>query len=147
MIETFEPIKFGILAGKEIGIYEQSLFENDGEIASLAIAKNISIKLNKKKIDDAFSIYNLDVVVQRLLQWREMLPRIKPFYAVKCNNDPILLKLLADLGCGFDCASRGEIDQIITNGLTNADNIIYANPCKTRKYIQHADKLGKLKRI
>nr|CAD2176011.1 unnamed protein product [Meloidogyne enterolobii] len=142
MIETFEPIKFGILAGKEIGIYEQSLIENDGEIASLAIAKNIAIKLNKKKIDDAFSIYNLDVVVQRLLQWREMLPRIKPFYAVKCNNDPILLKLLADLGCGFDCASRGEIDQIITNGLTNADNIIYANPCKTRKYIQHADKLG-----
>ncbi|CAK5022491.1 unnamed protein product [Meloidogyne enterolobii] len=100
-----------------------------------------------QKIDDAFSIYNLDVVVQRLLQWREMLPRIKPFYAVKCNNDPILLKLLADLGCGFDCASRGEIDQIITNGLTNADNIIYANPCKTRKYIQHADKLGRLKRL
>lgn len=137
-----EPIKFEILAGKEIAIFEQSLYENNGEMASLEIARNIALKLNEKDIDDAFSLYNLDVVVQRLLQWREMLPRVHPFYAVKCNNDPILLKLLADLGCGFDCASRGEIDQIITNGLANADSIIYANPCKTRKYIQHADQIG-----
>jgi ornithine decarboxylase len=54
----------------------------------------------------------------------------------------VLLRILAALGCGFDCASRGEIDQIVGNGLAPGDQVIYANPCKTRAYIQHADQMG-----
>ena len=38
--------------------------------------------------------------------WREALPSVSPFYAVKCNDDPALLKTLAALGTGFDCASK-----------------------------------------
>ena len=34
------------------------------------------------------------------------LPTVTPFYAVKCNVDPGLLKTLAVLGIGFDCASK-----------------------------------------
>ena len=37
--------------------------------------------------------------------WYDKLPRIQPFYAVKCNDDPAFLKTLAALGTGFDCAS------------------------------------------
>ena len=39
-------------------------------------------------------------------QWRASLPSVEPFYAVKCNDDPALLKTLAGLGTGFDCASK-----------------------------------------
>ena len=39
-------------------------------------------------------------------QWMSVLPSVTPFYAVKCNNDPVLLKVLAELGTGFDCASK-----------------------------------------
>ena len=50
------------------------------------------------------------VDVGRLLllheRWEESLPSVHPFYAVKCNNDPVLLQTLARLGCGFDCASK-----------------------------------------
>ena len=28
------------------------------------------------------------------------------FSAMKCNNDPIILKMLTGLGIGFDCASK-----------------------------------------
>ncbi len=38
--------------------------------------------------------------------WKIVLPNVQPFYAVKCNNDPVLLKILASLGTGFDCASK-----------------------------------------
>lgn len=34
------------------------------------------------------------------------LPRITPFYAVKCNDSLSVLKTLASLGTGFDCASK-----------------------------------------
>ena len=34
------------------------------------------------------------------------MPSVAPFYAVKVNPDPLLLKTLIALGCGFDCASK-----------------------------------------
>ena len=45
-------------------------------------------------------------------QWTRLCPEISPFYAVKCNNDPVLLRALSCLGTGFDCASRAEIEQV-----------------------------------
>ena len=41
--------------------------------------------------------------------WESSLPKVQPFYAVKCNNDVILLKTLVALGTGFDCASEVRI--------------------------------------
>ncbi len=38
--------------------------------------------------------------------WKIVLPNVQPFYAVKCNQDPVLLKILASLGTGFDCAGK-----------------------------------------
>ena len=42
-------------------------------------------------------------------KWEEALPKICPFYAVKCNEDKLLLKTLAALGTGFDCASKVSV--------------------------------------
>ncbi|VDN53751.1 unnamed protein product [Dracunculus medinensis] len=66
--------------------------------------------------------------------WNKYLPRIKPFYAVKCNNDAVMMKILASLGCGFDVASKAEIDEV----LTTPDLLIYANPCKPQSFITYA---------
>lgn len=57
--------------------------------------------------------------------------------AVKCNPDPAVLRLLAAMGTGFDCASKAEIDQVLNLGV-EPSRIIYAQPCKTRSYIRHA---------
>jgi diaminopimelate decarboxylase len=37
---------------------------------------------------------------------------LQPFYAMKCNNDLMLLKTLGELGAGFDCASKREISVV-----------------------------------
>lgn len=49
---------------------------------------------------------NLDRIVKRHVRWLTNLPRVKPFYAVKCNNTPAVLKMLSALDTGFDCASK-----------------------------------------
>ena len=54
----------------------------------------------------------LGAVVRQHEQWTRLCPEISPFYAVKCNNDPVLLRALCCLGTGFDCASRAEIEQV-----------------------------------
>ncbi|CAG05961.1 unnamed protein product, partial [Tetraodon nigroviridis] len=53
-----------------------------------------------------FFVVDLDTLVQKHLKWLSNLPRVKPFYAVKCNSTPTVLKTLSALGTGFDCASK-----------------------------------------
>jgi ornithine decarboxylase len=48
---------------------------------------------------------------------------------------------MAELGNGFDCASKAEIDQILNLGV-DPSRIIYAQPCKTKSYIRHAKQMG-----
>jgi diaminopimelate decarboxylase len=42
---------------------------------------------------------------------------------------PALLKLLASLGAGFDCASKAELEAVLAMGVPK-DRIIFAHPCK-----------------
>lgn len=44
------------------------------------------------------------------------------------------------MGCGFDCASKAELNQAID--LVTPKQIIYANPCKSPHYIEYALKIG-----
>jgi ornithine decarboxylase len=61
--------------------------------------------------------------------------------AVKCNPNPEVIRLLAALGTGFDCASKAEIDLILKAGV-DPSRIIYAQPCKTNSYVRHAAQQG-----
>lgn len=60
---------------------------------------------------------------------------------MKCNPDPQVLRLLAELGTGFDCASKAEIEQVLNTGV-DPSRIIYAQPCKTKSYIRYAAQYG-----
>jgi len=69
------------------------------------------------------------------------LPRVKPFYAIKCNPNTAIVKTLASLGVNFDCASKAEIQQILGSGV-EASRIIYANPTKMKSHINYAKSCG-----
>ena len=59
-----------------------------------------------------------------------------PYYAVKSNPEPYLLKTLGHYGFGFDCASAREIAEV--RNLKENYPIIYANPCKSTSDIVNA---------
>jgi diaminopimelate decarboxylase len=58
-------------------------------------------------------------------------PLLTQLAAVKCNPDPQVLRLMMQLGLGFDCASKNEIETVLNLG-ADPDRIIYAQPCKPR---------------
>ncbi|RLV93111.1 Ornithine decarboxylase [Spathaspora sp. JA1] len=87
--------------------------------------------------EDSFFVCDLAEVVKSVRQWRESLPQVHPFYAVKCNGNVEVLKLLKSLDVNFDCASKTEIDTILNLGV-DSGRIVYANPCKTNSFIRHA---------
>ncbi|KAK6188413.1 hypothetical protein SNE40_004590 [Patella caerulea] len=89
--------------------------------------------------EDAFFIGDLGDIIHKYETWCELLPRVEPFYAVKCNTDDPVLRLLAELGTSFDCASKSEIEQVLSLGVSPS-RIIYANPCKQKSFIRHAAK-------
>lgn len=87
--------------------------------------------------EDSFFVADLGEVVRSFKTWKQLLPNVQPFYAVKCNPDIHVIKLLASMGCNFDCASKFEIDLVLSLGIA-ADRIVYANPCKTNSFIRNA---------
>jgi ornithine decarboxylase len=91
-------------------------------------------------IETSFFVADLGEVYRQFSRWKNTLPCVEPFYAVKCNPDPHVMCLLASLGVGFDCASRGEIAQVLA--LNPLSNIIYANPCKENQHIRYAEQAG-----
>ncbi|XP_017061277.1 ornithine decarboxylase 1 [Drosophila ficusphila] len=88
-------------------------------------------------LDQALNICDLSSVERKHRLWQEQLPRIKPYYAVKCNDDPLVVELLADLGAGFDCASKNELKQVLGFDVP-PERIIFANPCRPVSHLEYA---------
>jgi ornithine decarboxylase len=63
--------------------------------------------------DVAFWIADVNRPRESLSLWADNLPSVKPFYAMKCCDEPNVLRFLADGGCGFDCASPDEIPLVL----------------------------------
>ncbi|RLL93883.1 hypothetical protein CFD26_102163 [Aspergillus turcosus] len=100
--------------------------------------------------DEPFFVADLGQVIRQHRRWRSNLPNVNPFYepmltidapAVKCNPDPTLLQLLAELGTGFDCASIEEL-RIVLNLGVDPSRVIFANPCKSASSLIFAARTG-----
>jgi len=73
--------------------------------------------------------------------WAKALPMVKPFYAVKSNNDPVLLSWIQKTGLKVDCASPGEMKACLKAGFQSSD-ILYANTMKATVDLKEAMDLG-----
>lgn len=57
-------------------------------------------------LEEPFYVVDVDDIIAKHKKWLINMPRVRPYYAVKCNSSPVVLELLAGLGLGFDCASK-----------------------------------------
>ncbi|KAF1865286.1 hypothetical protein Lal_00004660 [Lupinus albus] len=141
---SFKTIGAGTLCLKPIfnapgvkGKLVTALSENEGSVYDFIL----SLIHQKPEIDSPFVVLDLGVVVSLMENWAINLPTVQPFYAVKCNPNPSLLGTLAALGSSFDCASKAEIESVLSLGVT-PDRIVYANPCKSESHIKYAATVG-----
>jgi ornithine decarboxylase len=96
---------------------------------------------------ESFLVVNIAYVLRQWTAWQRELPMVHPFFAVKTNPDPVILRLLAHLGFGFDCASLGELNTILHTlgdklsfgkSGKGRQSIVYAHPAKARHMMQYA---------
>ena len=112
-----------------------------------SVPKFISSRIDGGHETGSFLVTNLSPVIAQCEQWFRELPMVQPFFAVKCNPDPVTVRLLATMGCGFDCATLGEMDMVLhglgdelslaPRGLASS-SIIYSHPAKMVSHIEFA---------
>jgi ornithine decarboxylase len=115
-----------------------NIHEFSKDISRISALENF---INNSTEAEPFFIFNPNSIVNQHEKWRRNLPRFTPFYAVKCNNDPNVLKVMVSLGTSFDCASLEEIKTMINYGVS-PENIIFANPCKAISHLKYAAEKG-----
>ncbi|EFN89084.1 Ornithine decarboxylase [Harpegnathos saltator] len=113
-----------------IKIYEDSMDDMD-------IIQNITSTEHREK---AFYIADIGKVIAKHDEWIAKMPRVVPHFAIKCNPDPTVIKVLAALDACFDCASKQEIKQVMQHGV-HGDRIIFAHPAKYPSHIIYAKKV------
>ncbi len=81
-------------------------------------------------------------------QFRKYLPRVQPYFAVKANSLPEIVRTLYKAGSSFDVASMPEFDIVYENIKDLPakerqayiwDKIIYANPIKSQATLERLD--------
>ncbi|KAJ8933450.1 hypothetical protein NQ314_014007 [Rhamnusium bicolor] len=110
----------------------------DSQSSVWSVINNIA---NTNNQEDAFYVCDIGDIVRKHKIWKAKLPRVEPHYAVKCNDNLTVLEVLTALGTGFDCASKGEINKVLSLGV-DPSNIIFANPAKPASHIRHAATVG-----
>lgn len=110
-------------------------------------------ELQRGKVTDYHPFYVVDMgeFRKQLALWKNELPFITPFYAVKCNPNRAFIKQMLEVEpeMGFDCASLSELDLILhvsqEMGVGNpaiSGNMIYANPIKPVSHLKFANNNG-----
>jgi len=111
--------------------------------ADKTVEEILTVKLEDETLEkeEAFYVIDLGTVLKKYRQWINALPRVKPYYAVKCNPNTAIIKTLASVGVNFDCASKTEIQLTLGSGISSS-RIIYANPTKMKSHINYAKSSG-----
>lgn len=87
--------------------------------------------------EEPVQVVYLNEISNRIEKWKGLLPRVKPFYAIKSNPDSKIVETTLKHNIGYDCASKKEIKTILDLGVT-PDRMIYANPYKQPDFIKYA---------
>ncbi|NXW60196.1 AZIN2 inhibitor, partial [Eurystomus gularis] len=105
------------------------------------LLENLLGELCQASEQQAFFVADLGDIVKKHLRFLKALPRVKPYFPVKCNSSEGVIRLLAELGAGFACTNKAEISQVQSIGVP-ADKIFYRSPCKQVAHIKYAASHG-----
>ncbi|KAI1296685.1 Ornithine decarboxylase [Halotydeus destructor] len=127
---NFGPFrKLNVLGPKGVVVSDQSIDEFTSKVLR---------KRGGKYEDRSTYVVDLNRVVDQYNKFKAIAPNVEVHYAIKANSDPYLSYIMAQLGAGFDCSSRYEIEAVIEGLGVDPSRIIFANTAKSPESIQYA---------
>ncbi|MGF7229293.1 MAG: type III PLP-dependent enzyme [Candidatus Saccharibacteria bacterium] len=92
-------------------------------------------------LNTPYMLTDLDIIRQKAELFKQLMPRIGVYYAMKSNDDPKVISILNDIIDGYDIASLGEFKKLHDLGI-DSDRIVYSNPVKIPQHIDETYKQG-----
>ncbi len=99
------------------------------------------MELGRLDLPTPFLVGDTRLVRERLSAFERSMPGVRPFYAVKCNSDPQVLRAVAEHGSGFEIASLGELRLLQGIGVDPFD-VLYSNTVKPAAHVRGAYEAG-----
>ncbi len=93
-----------------------------------------------KKHGSPLMVIRKSALEKQFTRFRKALPGVTPYYAIKANPHPRIIKTFLRLGACFDVASAGEMRQVLRLG-AKPRQIIFANTIKSEADIQAARRM------
>ncbi|MCM8775475.1 MAG: type III PLP-dependent enzyme [Candidatus Omnitrophica bacterium] len=87
------------------------------------------IRAMLKKHRTPFMMIRRNILQRQYRRFRHCLPEVTPYYAIKANPHPGVIKEFVRLGAGFDVASGAELKTVLALG-ASANKVIFANTIK-----------------
>jgi len=97
------------------------------------------IRAMLKKYPSPFMLIKRCILEKQYKRFRKCLPEVTPYYAIKANPHPSIIKTFINLGAGFDVASGAEMKTVLRLG-ASPTKIIFANTIKSNEDIAFAKK-------
>ncbi|KAL3855600.1 hypothetical protein ACJMK2_014807 [Sinanodonta woodiana] len=119
--------------------YDVEIVSSDTQTKALLVEKVVEIE--KQGHDRSLVLADLGHIIQKHKRWERTLPRVKPYYAVKCNSTYPVLKILSDLGVNFECSSQAAIMSILELNV-HPSRIAFSNIIKPKSSILYAAQNG-----
>ena len=104
-------------------------------------AKERWLKDLARKHGTPLMVISRSVLRDQLDRFRRALPRVEPFFAIKANAHPEIIKTMVAGRASFDVASVAEMNQVLA-AKAKPSQIIFANTVKPAESIAHAAKKG-----
>ena len=92
-----------------------------------------------KKNRTPLMLISRDILKQQYERFNRYLPHVLPFYAIKANPYPEIIKTFIKFGAGMDVASANEMKLVLDLG-ADPEKIIFANTIKSNEDIAFAYK-------
>ena len=97
------------------------------------------IRQTLKKHPSPIMLIRKNMLEKQYRRFRAFLPNVTPYYAIKANPHPEVVKTFHRLGSRFDVASAAEMNAVLSLGVP-PQKIIFANTIKSIEDIQTAHK-------
>ncbi|MBI3795032.1 MAG: type III PLP-dependent enzyme [Nitrospinae bacterium] len=94
-----------------------------------------------KQYGSPLMLIQRSVLAKQYNTFKKRLPFVTPFYAIKANPNPEIIKTFVKLGSGFDVASGTEMEWVLRAG-ASPQSIIFANTIKSEKDLKFAHSKG-----
>lgn len=95
----------------------------------LAGVENL-IRISLKKHKTPFMLVRKSVLDRQFSRFKKAFPDVAPYYAIKANPHPKIIKHFAKLGASFDVASAWEMKEVLRQGVSPS-KVIFANTIKS----------------